>query len=105
MKHLNDILSSEEHTYQQLMYYCFSSGKLTSLLEMYETICDVLGKKTEMILVDETYKPIRAKIQSCKIEDVFFASTFSLFRGADIFLDGLGHQSKALPVFQWTHCT
>lgn len=72
----------------------------------------VTGLVTGLIgtAVKTTFVPVLSEVEARegkggKIAHTVFCKYFFPVGGADIFLDGLGHQTKTLPVFQWTHCT
>lgn len=66
-------LYNDQHTF----YFVYTSGKEMFLVEMYDIICRVLGKCTEVSFVEEPYKLIRAKIESSKILNVVIEQNYS----------------------------
>jgi|LSQX01.1.fsa_nt_gb hypothetical protein len=66
----------EEDSTNEIVYYYLSSGNETSLLEMYNIICSVIGKKTEIYLVNDTYKLTKTQVDGSKIEKLIIPQDY-----------------------------
>ena len=83
--------------------YIFQPGSL--IKEPFEILIRSQSYDKIKEKMDQTLAKIKSTITDTEEITVFCKYFFPVLGGGDIFLDGLGRQTKALPVSQWTHCT